>query len=90
MILYIAGKIAIAIQVILLLAWAYNLFGSVNTTDPAGEGIAFTLLIGFASYIVIAVFLLLTKKAWPMVGVLVMAIIPVSIFIVMWLKNIRQ
>lgn len=90
MILYIAGEIVIAIQVILLLVWAYSMFGSPNGTDPAGEGIAFTLLIGFASYIVIAVFLLLTKRTWPMISVLLMAVLPISIVAVMWLKNVRQ
>ena len=90
MILFIAGEVVITIQIILLLIWAYSLFGSPNGTDAAGGGIAFTLLIGFASYIVIAVFLLLTKKTWPMIGVLIMAILPISIVVVMWLKNEKQ
>ncbi|MBO9659429.1 MAG: hypothetical protein J7527_11445 [Chitinophagaceae bacterium] len=90
MILFIAGEIVIAIQIVLLLVWAYSLFGSPNGTDAAGEGIAFTLLIGFASYIVIAVFLLLTKRTWPMIGVLLMAVLPISIVLIMWLKNAKQ
>ncbi|MCG2613386.1 hypothetical protein LZZ85_03805 [Terrimonas sp. NA20] len=90
MILFIAGQIAIGIQVILLLVWAYSMFGSTNGTDPAGQGTAFTLLIGFASYIAIAIFLLLTKKTGPMVGALAMSALPITIVIVMWLKEIKQ
>jgi hypothetical protein len=87
MILFIAGKIVIGIQIILLLVWVYSLFGSPNGTDPAGQGTAFTLLIGFASYIAVGVFLLLTKRTWPMISVLIMAAIPITIVVSMWIKE---
>ncbi|MET0465482.1 MAG: hypothetical protein ABW007_20145 [Chitinophagaceae bacterium] len=87
MILFIAGQIAIGIQIILLLAWAYSMFGPANGTDPAGQGTAFTLLIGFASYIAIAIFLLVTRRTGPMIGVLIMAAIPITITITMWAKE---
>lgn len=85
--LYTIGKIAIALQIVLLLVWAYSLLIMPNGTDPAGRGTAMVILLGFAGYIAVGVLLLLTKKLWPQIIVLVMAVIPLTIIITMLVKE---
>lgn len=87
MLLYTIGKFAIGLQIILLLVWAYSLFAQPNGTDPAGAGTAMVLLLGFAGYIAVGLFLLLTKKFWPQIIVLVMAAIPMIIVTTMLLQE---
>ncbi|MEI9810533.1 MAG: hypothetical protein WDO16_23150 [Bacteroidota bacterium] len=38
--MFTAGQIAIALEIILLLIWVYDIFLSKNGTDPAGKGMA--------------------------------------------------
>lgn len=85
--LLIAGKIAIALEVILLLIWAYSIFLKPNGTDPAGQGIAVVFLLGLAAYIAIGVFLLLYGRVWSQVLVLVMAAIPLAIVVIGLMKE---
>jgi len=85
--LFIAGMVAIALEVILLLIWAYSIFLKPNGTDPAGQGTAIVFLLALAGYIVAGVLLLLSKKFWPMVLVLVMAAIPLGIVIIGLVKE---
>ena len=87
MLLYTIGKVAIGLQIILLLVWAYSLLILPNGTDPAGRGTAMVLLLGFAGYIAVGVLLLLTKKMWPQIIVLVLAAIPITIIITMLVKE---
>lgn len=87
MMLYTIGKIAIGLQIILLLVWAYSLLIMPNGTDAAGKGTAMVLLLGFGGYIAIGVLLLLTKKFWPQIIMLVMAAIPLVIIITMLVKE---
>lgn len=87
MVLFTIGKIAIGVQIILLLVWTYSLFIRPNGTDPAGEGTAIVLLLGFAGYIAIGVLMLLTKRFWPMVLMLMMATVPVIIITSMLLQE---
>lgn len=87
MFLAIAGKIVIGIEILLLLAWAYSMFLKPNGTDPAGQGIAAGMLMGFAAYIAIQVFLLLSGKTWAAVMLLIMAAIPICIVTVMLMKE---
>lgn len=88
MILYTVCKIAIAIQVLLLVAWAYSLLRP-NGTDPAGQGIAIGLLLGMAVYIVGGVMLVRTGKTWAMVVSLIMAAIPIIIVATMLAKEVQ-
>lgn len=90
MVLYTIGKIAIALQIILLLVWAYSLLIRPNGTDPAGEGTAMVLLLGFAGYIAIGILMLLTKRFWPTVLMLVMAAIPLVIVTSMLLQELSN
>lgn len=85
--LFIAGKIAIALELILLLVWAYSIFLKPNGTDPAGKGIAVVFLLCLAGYIAAGILLLLSKRFWPMVLVLVMAAIPLAIVIIGLIKE---
>ena len=87
MILFNAGVVAIALQIILLLIWAYSIFLKPNGTDPAGQGIAMGFLLGLAGYIALAILLLLSRKTWCMVLVLVMAAIPLAIVIIGLVKE---
>lgn len=87
MLLYTIGKIAIALQIILLAAWAYSLLIKTNGTDPAGKGTAMVLLLGFAGYIAIGVLLLLTKRFWPNIIMLIMAAIPIIIIVSMLVQE---
>ena len=87
MILLIAGKIVIGLQIILLLVWVYSIFLSPNGTDPAGEGTAIVLLLGMAAYIAIGIGLLMTGKTWALILVLVMAALPLGIAVTELVKN---
>lgn len=85
--LLIAGKVAIALQIILLLIWAYSIFLSPNGTDPAGRGIAMVFLLGLVGYIVLGIFFLRLQKKWSLILVLVMAAIPLFIVIIGLIKE---
>lgn len=90
MILLIAGKIVIGLQIVLLLIWAYSIFLTPNGTDPAGGGTAIVLLLGMAAYIATGVALLMSGKTWALVIVLVMAALPLGIAINELVKNYRS
>jgi hypothetical protein len=80
--MYTAGQIAIALEIILLLVWAYHIFLKPNGTDPAGKGIAMLFLLGLAGYIAGSTVLLLLRKTWSIWLVLIMAAIPLAIVII--------
>jgi hypothetical protein len=80
--MFTAGWIIIALEIVLLLIWIYNIFLSTKGTDPAGKGVAMVFLIGLIAYIVGGVLLLLLRQTWSVLLVLIMGVIPLGIVII--------
>lgn len=83
----LAGWIAIALEIILLLIWINSIFFTRNGTDAAGRGIAMVFVLLLSAYIGGGVLLMLTHRAWAIVTVLIMAAIPLTIVIIGLVKH---
>ena len=81
MTLYKAGWIGVAIEILILLIWLYDIYFSKNGTDAAGKGLAMVYILALAAYILISVILMLVNNRYCTIAVLIMAAIPVLIVI---------
>ena len=75
------GWLVIAIEVIVLLIWLYDVYGSRNGTDAAGKGLAMVYILALSAYIVIGMILLLINNKYCTIAVICMAAIPLLLVI---------
>lgn len=78
----IAGWIAIALELLLLLIWIYSIFFKPNGTDPAGRGIAMGFVLALCIYIGVGILFMFLQKTWSMILTLVMAAIPLAVVVI--------
>jgi len=79
MTIYKTGWIAIAIEIIILLIWLYNVYGSKNGTDAAGKGLAMVYILALAAYTLIGIILMLINNKYCTIAVIVMAAVPLLV-----------
>jgi len=81
MTLYKAGWIGVAIEILILLVWLYDIYFSKKGTDAAGKGLAMLYILALAAYILISVILMLVNNRYCTTAVLILAAIPVLVVI---------
>ena len=81
MTMYKAGWLAIALEIIILLLWLYNIFFAKNGTDAAGKGLGQLYVLALAAYIIPGIVLMLINNKYCTIAVLVMAALPLLIVV---------
>jgi hypothetical protein len=80
----------VALEIVVLLIWLFQIWFPGKGADPAGKGLGAVYTLGLTVYVVIGLGFLLIYTPWSMVIAAVMAVLPIGVTIyglIRWIKN---
>jgi len=81
MTIYKTGWLAIALEMVIVLTWCYNLYFAKNGTDAAGKGLGGLYVLALTVYVIIGVILMLVNNKYCTIAVLIMAALPLFVVV---------
>jgi hypothetical protein len=79
----------VALEIVVLLIWLFQIWFPGSGADPAGKGLGVVYTLGLGIYVVIGLGFMLIHAPWSMAVVAVLALLPIGVTIyglIRWIK----